>query len=69
MTNTIDDTICPLCQSSNHCGVNDDAPCWCNEVKIPPKLIAQVPEQLQKKSCICQKCAEKFQKLKIKEVT
>ncbi|WP_284244427.1 cysteine-rich CWC family protein [Thalassotalea insulae] len=68
MPASIDSSICPLCQQQNHCGVNNAEPCWCTKSKMPAKLLAQVPKQLQKKSCICQACLKKFNLNNIKEV-
>lgn len=67
---------CPLCQGENACGnelakqveqsltgPNDQInTCWCQDVSIqfPPALLAQVPEQLKGKRCICQNCVKKF---------
>lgn len=60
MQSSIDQTLCPLCQQTNLCGVNDDKPCWCVTSDIKRDLLAQVPKELSGKSCICQKCIDKF---------
>ncbi len=57
---TIDTRQCPLCQDNNLCAVNDNVPCWCVSAEIKPELIAQVPNELTGKSCICKKCIDKF---------
>lgn len=68
MTKPIDETICPLCQLENSCGVDNEQPCWCTKTKVPETLIKQVPEELQKKACICQQCINKFNSENIVEV-
>lgn len=68
MNKPIDDTLCPLCQLTNHCGVNNEEPCWCTQTKVPEKLIEQVPEHLQNKACICQQCINKFNNANFVEV-
>lgn len=67
---------CPLCQGENACGnelakqvdqslaqSNKQAStCWCQDASIqfPSELLAQVPEHLKGKSCICQNCVKNF---------
>ncbi|NQZ80189.1 MAG: cysteine-rich CWC family protein [Colwellia sp.] len=68
MTNQIDDTICPLCQTSNSCEVNSPTSCWCAVANIPPALLEQVSKSHSGKACICQTCIDQFNQ-KIKEVT
>lgn len=63
---TIDPTRCPLCQQNNLCAAvkgTDAAQCWCQTTAISAALIANIPPQLQRKSCICQRCAEQAQQL------
>lgn len=69
----IDDTLCPLCQAKNQCGINqygkkDNELCWCTKEKIPEALISQVPAESLHKSCICQACIQKFNLDNAKEV-
>jgi hypothetical protein len=56
----IDDSICPLCQSNNQCGIDENTPCWCINATISKELISQIPTDLKDKSCICQLCITKF---------
>jgi len=60
VTILIDDSICPLCQSNNQCGIDSKSPCWCTKEGIPRELISQVPTELKNKACICQACINKF---------
>jgi len=57
---------CPLCGRSNDCQLCSPATykgsCWCARVEIPAALLASVPENLRNHACICQNCAEKFQR-------
>jgi len=60
MAEQINESQCPLCQSNNFCGVDDEAGCWCTKEKVPQALIEQVPPHLTRKACICQKCIKKY---------
>ena len=60
MTDTIDDSICPLCQQSNRCDVKASTGCWCMTTTVPAELLAKIPETLKNKSCICQGCIEDY---------
>ncbi len=65
MNATINQNQCPLCQQSNLCGVNGKAACWCVSSDIRPELLAQVPQELSGKSCVCQQCIDKFNAVEI----
>ncbi|WP_083700289.1 cysteine-rich CWC family protein [Shewanella sp. UCD-KL12] len=55
-------TLCPLCQSSNECAVNsggDINACWCSKVSFPSKEIV-AKSLLSKNTCICRACIEKL---------
>lgn len=55
---------CPLCGGPNQCAVAADpnaTACWCELVEFPPKLLAQIPEEAVRKTCVCQKCLEEYQ--------
>lgn len=57
--------ICPLCGESNQCAVAADpdaTECWCGSVIFPEELLAKVPEDAVRKTCICQNCLEEYQK-------
>ncbi|MEW6991901.1 cysteine-rich CWC family protein [Colwelliaceae bacterium 6441] len=68
MNTKIDDSLCPLCQLNNQCGVNDAEPCWCTTTEIASELLKNIPVHLRNKSCICKSCADKFNLEHIKEV-
>ena len=61
----IDPSQCPLCGGPNACQLcsldTHKGPCWCASVEMPAALLAQVPEQLRHRACICQKCLAGFQ--------
>ncbi|MBI2733662.1 MAG: cysteine-rich CWC family protein [Aquabacterium sp.] len=54
---------CPLCGGPNACAAAEsgklDTPCWCRDVRFNAELLAQVPESLKNKACICAACANK----------
>ena len=67
MQGQIDETCCPLCGEDNAClnikrGGDTEKNCWCNTKRLsfPDELIAQVPNHLKHKACICQTCVEKY---------
>jgi prepilin-type N-terminal cleavage/methylation domain-containing protein/prepilin-type processing-associated H-X9-DG protein len=55
---------CPLCGGANDCQLCSPAvhkgPCWCAQEEFPADLLAQVPENLRNRACICRPCVEKF---------
>jgi len=51
---------CPFCKKDNNCMVDKATSCWCFTTKVPEELIALVPKNQDKKSCICKKCIESF---------
>jgi len=62
MTETINDKQCPFCQSSNHCMAHKIQSCWCAKTKIEKELIALLPPEQKKKSCICFACNQAFKR-------
>ena len=34
--------------------------CWCESVIFPEELLAQIPENAVRKTCVCQECLEKY---------
>jgi hypothetical protein len=59
-----DPSKCPLCGKPNRCAVAADpnaTECWCEFVEFPQDLLAQIPEEAVRKTCVCQKCLEKYQ--------
>ncbi len=56
--------ICPLCGEPNHCAVAADpaaTECWCEFVEFPRELLALIPEDAVRKTCVCQKCLNEYQ--------
>ena len=56
--------ICPLCGNPNKCAVAADpnaTECWCESVIFPRELLAQIPEEAVRKTCVCQKCLDVYQ--------
>jgi len=54
---------CPLCGNPNQCAVAADpnaTECWCESVIFPSELLAQIPEDAIRKTCVCQKCLEQY---------
>ena len=61
----MDTAICPLCGNPNQCAVAADpnaTECWCESVIFPEELLAKVPEDAVRKTCVCQKNIEDYQK-------
>lgn len=55
---------CPLCGHANQCAMElaratgtTPAPCWCTEVKFAPELLDRIPDEAQRRACVCQACA------------
>lgn len=55
---------CPLCGHANQCAMElaratgePPAPCWCTEVKFNPELLDRIPDEAQRRACVCQACA------------
>ncbi|MBT3190143.1 MAG: cysteine-rich CWC family protein [Anaerolineae bacterium] len=67
--NLVDNTppntaVCPLCGEPNQCAVAADpnaTECWCESVIFPEELLEKVPKDAVRKTCICQKCLERFE--------
>ena len=55
---------CPLCGGANECQLCSPAahkgPCWCAQEDMPAEMLAQVPENLRNRACICKNCIQKF---------
>lgn len=59
-----EDSYCPLCQQANHCEVasgGSGESCWCQQATIPKGVLAQVPESLRGRACVCESCAAHYQ--------
>ncbi len=62
-SNPLDTAICPLCGGPNLCATAADpnaTECWCEDVKFPAELLAQIPESVGEKVCVCQKCLQNY---------
>jgi len=62
--NDLDPSICPLCGEPNQCALAADptaTECWCELVDFPEELLAQIPDKAVRKTCVCQKCLDKYQ--------
>ena len=60
---TLNTAICPLCGEPNQCAVAADpnaTACWCESVIFPEELLAKIPENAARKTCVCQKCLESY---------
>ncbi|NQY26973.1 MAG: cysteine-rich CWC family protein [Piscirickettsiaceae bacterium] len=57
---TLDESICPFCQSQNSCTANTVTSCWCNNAKVPQGLHDLLPLELQDRVCICSDCITHF---------
>ena len=66
--NFLNPSLCPLCGEANECQLCSPAaykgPCWCAQVEVPAELLAQVPEALRNRACICAGCVAKFHERK-----
>ncbi|MFP6846421.1 MAG: cysteine-rich CWC family protein [Thalassolituus sp.] len=62
-TPNIDPVLCPLCKTSNACGVEaGKSTCWCMaaDLSVPQALIDSLPDELQGRACICEACVRRF---------
>ena len=62
-SNPLDKAICPLCGDLNHCATAADpnaTECWCEDVKFPAELLAQIPESIGDKVCVCRTCLQNY---------
>ena len=67
-SNSVDASICPLCQGDNLCAevnkqINEQSkskPCWCLSVQFPPNIINEIPAKAKGKACICQQCTSRL---------
>jgi hypothetical protein len=61
----IDPKCCPICGQPNDCamevaksqGLAVAESCWCMTASFSPELLANLPESLLGKACICANCA------------
>lgn len=55
---------CPLCGRPNQCVLAADpsaTECWCDAVEFPKELLEKIPKNAERKTCVCQRCLEKYQ--------
>ena len=55
---------CPLCGRPNQCALAADpnaTKCWCDSVEFPHELLAKIPENAVRKTCVCKKCLKEYQ--------
>jgi hypothetical protein len=58
-----DRSKCPLCGEPNQCALAADpaaTQCWCDTVVFPAELLAKIPPEAVRKTCVCQKCLEEY---------
>ncbi|MES0362153.1 MAG: cysteine-rich CWC family protein [Anaerolineales bacterium] len=56
--------MCPLCGGPNQCALAADPAATeshQHSVAFPSELLAQIPRDSIRKSCVCQKCFAQFQ--------
>lgn len=59
MADVIDPSICPVCGSSNTCGMaQGNADCWCFSAEIPKEALERVPTEAKDLACLCPRCAQ-----------
>ena len=54
-----DESVCPRCGGPFHCGVNDDQPCWCVDVRLDGATLAALNERYR--GCLCMRCLAQLQ--------
>ena len=51
---------CPVCGGPNKCAAAASGsfatPCWCTQIAVRPELLARLPQDERKRSCLCRKC-------------
>ncbi len=53
-------SLCPVCGVSNQCAAEQgEVTCWCHSIEVDPRLIEDLPPELQDVSCLCSFCASK----------
>lgn len=63
MDRSLNTAKCPLCGRPNQCALAVDpaaTECWCDSVVFPYELLAQIPYNAVRKTCVCQKCLAQF---------
>jgi hypothetical protein len=62
-THRWDPARCPLCGGPNDCALAIDpeaSECWCDTLTFPRELLAQIPEDAVRKTCVCQACFSRY---------
>jgi hypothetical protein len=58
MKPNVDPFRCPLCGSSNKCGVAaGEKTCWCFSEPIPKGVLQRLPAEADGVACVCRACA------------
>lgn len=50
---------CARCGGDFRCGLNDEGPCACTSLVLPPQLLAQLQQQFT--GCLCLACLRQLQ--------
>lgn len=62
MPDSIAPNRCPLCGQANSCSQADparaDQSCWCLTAEVDSQALAQVPDALKDRTCLCPCCAQ-----------
>lgn len=61
--NALNTAICSLCGEPNQCAVAADpnaTECWCEFVEFPHELLARIPEEAVRKTCVCKNCLANY---------
>jgi Cysteine-rich CWC len=49
-----------VCGGPNECTAATSGsfttPCWCTKIAVSPELLARLPQDTRKRSCLCRKC-------------
>jgi len=59
----LDKSTCPLCGEPNQCALAADpntTECWCESENFQEELLAKIPDETVRKTCVCQKCLNKY---------
>jgi len=57
-------STCPLCGEPNQCALAADpnaTECWCETADFREELLVQIPDEVVRKTCVCQTCLNKYQ--------
>ncbi len=64
-----DTSRCPACGASNQCSLANPKTaaqaCWCYSVAIDPAVLERLPSALRNVACLCPRCAEVDEQLRL----